>query len=151
MASMCHCCCCCLLLQVMSVFSAWARNIARGAITHMAQQRLWELLTETNTATSTFSNTGAASTAAASGAGWRLFPARGGAWVSLADSPMVADEPDLAALFEGTPGMTFLELPTQHGRWVGCWPGGRSRIVCNHWYPFLVRCFVALLAQSACH
>jgi hypothetical protein len=33
---------------------------------------------------------------------------------------MVADDAELAALFEGTPGLTFLELPQQQDRWVVC-------------------------------
>jgi hypothetical protein len=106
---------------VLSVFATWSRNIVRGAISPAAQQRLWQLLSETNTATAL--STSAAPTAAAavsngSSGGWRLFPARGGGWVSLNDTPVVPDDAELSALFEGTPGLSFLQLPRQHGRCV---------------------------------
>jgi hypothetical protein len=38
--------------------------------------------------------------------------------MSLYDTPLVADDAELTLLFEGTPGLSFLQLPQQQGRCV---------------------------------
>lgn len=49
--------------------------------------------------------------------GIRAFPVAGQQWASLADGPMVNDDPNLASLFQGIRGVVLLARPTDPSRY----------------------------------